>query len=160
MGGCQPGWDAVTGGLAAGDPESPHSLRGRVAPVCQVLRKWVLPGPDSGGWDKEGRDAGAQQEFLVWDPRPPQEELHVNLSQGRQSYAQDLFSRERVPSFHHLLQKVTLTVGLMQSPILQMGKLRPRAGMPYAMSPSKLVVAHGPLLSAQRTSLLSEATHS
>lgn len=70
----------------------------------------------------------------------------MNLSQGRQSYAQVLFSRERVPSFHHLLQKVTLTVGLMQSPILQMGKPRPRAGMPYAMSPSKLVVAHGPLL--------------
>lgn len=70
----------------------------------------------------------------------------MNLSNGRQIYAQVLFSRERVHSFHQMLQKVSLTAGLIQSPVLQMEKLRPRAGMLCPMSHDKLVVALGPLL--------------
>ena len=58
----------------------------------------------------------------------------MNLSRGRQSYAQVLFSRERVP-ISPFAPKGDCYCGLIQPPILQMGKPRPRAGMPYQCHP-------------------------
>lgn len=54
----------------------------------------------------------------------------MTVSNHRQIYAQVLFSREGAHIFRQMLLKASLTAGLLQPPISQMEKLRPREQAP------------------------------